>query len=137
MISAALRKLQLAAVPIATPAGRLVGASGLLLECSGCALRTGQRCSIETAHGDWLDAEVVGFRDSVSFLMAYKSSEGLATGALVLPQSDRTELRIGPSWLGRAVNGLGEPIDGKGVWRATRFSSPGHAGEFAQEKACP
>ncbi len=114
MISDALRKLEIAQVPVATPAGRLVGASGLLLESVGCALRTGQRCSVELGSGEWLDAQVVGFRESVSFLMALHRSEGLATGARVRPEPEREGLRIGPSWLGRVVNGLGEPVDGRG-----------------------
>jgi flagellum-specific ATP synthase len=114
VISDVLRNLELDAVPVATPTGRLVGASGLLLESVGCALRTGQRCSIETGHGEWIDAQVVGFRHDVSFLMAFKQSEGLTTGARVLPQQDRDVLRIGDSWLGRMVNGLGEAVDGRG-----------------------
>src|SRR5208282_4980823 len=109
MISEVLRKLEVASVPVATPAGRLVGASGLLLESVGCALRTGQRCSVEGDSGEWLEAQVVGFRNDVSFLMALKRTEGLATGARVLPIQERDALRIGPSWLGRVVNGLGEP----------------------------
>ena len=114
MISDVLRKLEIANVPVATPAGRLVGASGLLLESTGCALRTGQRCTVETGSGEWIDAQVVGFREEVSYLMALRRSEGLATGARVLPEPDREGLRIGASWLGRVVNGLGEPVDGRG-----------------------
>lgn len=114
MIGAALRKLELGAVPVATPTGRLVGASGLLLESAGCALHTGQRCHIETAAGTWLDAQVVGFREEISYLMPFKKTDGLSTGARVLPASERGDLMIGPSWLGRIVNGLGEPLDGLG-----------------------
>ncbi|ARN23910.1 flagellar protein export ATPase FliI [Piscinibacter gummiphilus] len=114
MIGAALRRLELGDVPVATPTGRLVGASGLLLESVGCQLSTGQRCQIETAAGGWIDAQVVGFRDKTSFLMPFKSPTGLAAGARVLPISDRAPLMIGTSWLGRMVNGLGEPIDDRG-----------------------
>lgn len=118
MIGAALRKLELGDVPVATPTGRLVGASGLLLESAGCALRTGQRCLIETSSdtstGDWLEAQVVGFRENISYLMPFKKPLGLVTGARVLPCQDDGALSIGPSWLGRIVNGLGEPIDGLG-----------------------
>src|SRR5471032_2183947 len=114
MIADALRNLELGSVPMATPTGRLVGASGLLLEAAGCRLHTGQRCQIETVGGDWLDAQVVGFRDKLSFLMPFKKAVGLTTGARVLPSPDRVSLQIGPSWLGRMVNGLGEPIDGLG-----------------------
>lgn len=114
MISDVLRKLELGAVPVATPTGRLVGASGLLLESVGCSLRIGQRCIVEAGEGDWIDAQVVGFRGDVSYLMPFKKPEGLATGARVLPQHERDALRIGSSWLGRIVNGLGEPVDGRG-----------------------
>jgi len=114
MIAQALRNLELDAVPLATPTGRLVGASGLLLEAAGCRLHTGQRCQIETVTGEWLDAQVVGFRDKLTFLMPFKKAAGLTTGARVLPSPERVNLAIGPSWLGRMVNGLGEPIDGLG-----------------------
>ena len=114
MIAAALRKLELGTVPVATPTGRLVGASGLLLESTGCALHTGQRCHIETAGGAWIDAQVVGFREDISYLMPFKKTEGLSTGARVLPAPERNDLLIGPSWLGRIVNGLGEPLDDLG-----------------------
>ncbi|NGZ87410.1 flagellar protein export ATPase FliI [Duganella aceris] len=114
MIADALRNLELGSVPMATPTGRLVGASGLLLEAVGCPLHTGQRCQIETVGGEWLDAQVVGFRDKLSFLMPFKKAIGLTTGARVLPQPEKVSLQIGSSWLGRMVNGLGEPIDGLG-----------------------
>ena len=114
MIADALRNLELGTVPMATPTGRLVGASGLLLEAVGCPLHTGQRCQIETVGGDWLDAQVVGFRDKVSYLMPFKKAVGLTTGARVLPSPDKINLQIGSSWLGRMVNGIGEPIDGLG-----------------------
>ena len=76
MIADALRQLELGPVPVATPTGRLVGASGLLLESVGCQLHTGQRCRIETTSGAWLDAQVVGFRDKVSYLMPFKQPIG-------------------------------------------------------------
>ena len=122
MISNALRRVELGDVPVSTPTGRLVGASGLLLEASGCTLRTGQRCLIEqrlegASEGSpdgWLAAQVVGFRDQVAYLMPFKKPDGLAAGARVLPAPERSSLMIGPQWLGRIVNGLGEPIDGRG-----------------------
>ena len=109
-----LRSVELGAVPVALPLGRLVGAQGLLLESVGCRLHTGQRCRIETVDGGWLDAQVVGFKDKISYLMPFKKASGLVTGARVLPTQEKSDLMIGPSWMGRMVNGLGEPIDGLG-----------------------
>lgn len=113
-LAAKLRAVELGAVPVATPTGRLVGAQGLLLESVGCPLHTGQRCRIETVDGGWLDAQVVGFKEKISYLMPFKKASGLATGARVLPSQEKSELMIGPSWMGRMVNGMGEPIDGLG-----------------------
>jgi len=109
-----LRSVELGAVPVALPTGRLVGAQGLLLESIGCRLHTGQRCRIETVDGGWLDAQVVGFKEKISYLMPFKQAKGLVTGARVLPAQEKNDLMIGPSWMGRMVNGLGEPIDGLG-----------------------
>ncbi len=109
-----LRAVELGAVPVALPTGRLVGAQGLLLESVGCRLHTGQRCRIETVDGGWLDAQVVGFKEKISYLMPFKKATGLVTGARVLPVQEKTELMIGASWMGRMVNGMGEPIDGLG-----------------------
>jgi len=118
MLSTALRRVALDEVPVATPTGRLQAVTGLLLEVSGCALRVGQRCLIERAGedgaGDWISAQVVGFRDPVAYVMPFKKPEGLVPGARVLPANERAPLMIGPEWLGRVVNGLGEPIDDLG-----------------------
>jgi flagellum-specific ATP synthase len=109
-----LRSLDIGSVPVATPTGRLVAVQGLLLESVGVRLHTGQRCRVELVDGDWLDAQVVGFRDKVTYLMPFKQADGLVTGARVLPVSGPSSIQIGPSWMGRMVNGLGEPIDGLG-----------------------
>ena len=114
MIGAAIRSIELGPVPVATMTGRLVGASGLLLESVGCPLRIGQRCLVEAQEDEWIAAQVVGFRDQVSFLMPFKKPEGLGIGARVVVAQQQASLMIGPSWLGRIVNGLGEPIDGLG-----------------------
>ncbi|WP_046158808.1 flagellar protein export ATPase FliI [Chromobacterium vaccinii] len=114
MLRQALSQLSVPDAPVATVSGKLVGVNGLLLESVGCPLQTGQRCLVETAGGGWLQAQVVGFRREVSFLMPFKKPVGLATGARVLPAPDNGGLMIGDGWLGRIVNGLGEPLDDKG-----------------------
>lgn len=114
MLTDAIRNVTLGEVPVATPTGRLVGATGLLLEAIGCPLRIGQRCSVEASAGEWIEAQVVGFREERSFLMPLKKVDGFGTGARVLAAQERAPLMIGESWLGRVINGLGEPLDGLG-----------------------
>ena len=113
-LALSLRSVQLADVPVAQPTARLHAATGLLLESTGAALPLGARCQIEGPGGMALPAQVVGFRGAVSYLMPLKAVTGLATGARVTLESDTHTPHIGPSWLGRVVNGLGEPLDGLG-----------------------
>lgn len=102
-------------INLARVAGRLVRVNGILLESVGCRLAIGQRCRIESTQETFIDAQVVGFDREVTYLMPFKQPDGLMGGARVFPADLGDELMIGDSWLGRVVNGLGEPIDGKGV----------------------
>lgn len=111
-IDAALRSLE--GVQLAKVSGRLVRVSGLLLESLGCQRLTGQRCFVEAADGSMLEAQVVGFNRDITYLMPFKKPMGLASGSRVFPAPDEVSLRIDQSWLGRVVNGLGEPLDDLG-----------------------
>lgn len=101
-------------IALAKVAGRLVRVSGLLLESHGCQRMTGQRCFVEQGDGTLLEAQVVGFNRDISYLMPFKKPLGLAAGSRVFPADDDTLLQIDESWLGRVVNGLGEPLDDLG-----------------------
>src|SRR5690554_669602 len=101
-------------VQLAKVAGRLVRVSGLILEGLGCHQPTGQRCYVEQTDGSLLEAQVVGFNREITYLMPFKKPLGLATGARIFPIREEARLRIDESWLGRVVNGLGEPLDEQG-----------------------
>lgn len=101
-------------INLARVAGRLVRVSGILLESVGCRLAIGQRCQIESEDRQLVDAQVVGFDREVTYLMPYKTPIGLIAGARVFPCEKEQDVQIGDSWLGRVVNGLGEPMDAHG-----------------------
>lgn len=101
-------------ISLARVAGRLVRVNGLLLECVGCVLAIGQRCRIEGLDGRLIDAQVVGFDREVTWLMPFKDPVGLIAGAKVYPAEKEESVLIGQQWMGRVVNGLGEPLDNKG-----------------------
>jgi flagellum-specific ATP synthase len=101
-------------INLARVSGRLVRVNGILLECTGCYLAVGQRCRIEGENGQSIDAQVVGFNREVTYLMPLKQPNGLVAGSRVYPVEKEVELQIGDSWLGRVINGLGEPMDNKG-----------------------
>ena len=103
--------LSLENVQLAKVSGRLVRVSGLLLESLGCRRMTGQRCYVEQGDGSMLEAQVVGFDRDITYLMPFKKPVGLTAGSRVFPAKDESVLHIDESWLGRVVNGLGEPLD--------------------------
>jgi len=94
-------------------AGRLVRVVGLTLEAVGVRAHVGSQCLVETIHGDLL-AEIVGFAQDITYLMPEESLRGVSPGARVLPISTKLHLPLSMKLLGRVINGIGKPLDGKG-----------------------
>lgn len=100
--------------PLAKVAGKLVRVHGPLLACTGCQLAIGQHCQVEDARSGHIAAQVVGFDKDITWLMPLSQPEGLSAGARVFPTDKQYSLMIGDQWLGRVINGMGEPLDDKG-----------------------
>ena len=94
--------------------GRLTRVVGMTLEAVGCNVTLGGRCSVTDGSGREIETEVVGFDGPRIYLMPLTSIEGLAPGARVLPLAKSDHIAVGPALLGRVLNGLGQPLDGKG-----------------------
>ena len=94
-------------------AGRLVRVVGLTLEAVGVKAHVGSQCIVETAYGDLL-AEVVGFAQDITYLMPEESLRGVLPGARVLPVANKMKIPLSMDLLGRVINGVGHPLDGKG-----------------------
>jgi len=94
-------------------AGRLVRVVGLTLEAVGVKAAVGSQCLVETAQGD-LIAEIVGFSKDITFLMPEQSLQGVLPGARVVPLTTKFRLPLSMELLGRVVDGVGKPLDGKG-----------------------
>jgi flagellum-specific ATP synthase len=95
--------------------GRVVGVRGLMVEVAGPlhAMSVGARVTIE-ASGRLIPCEVVGFEGANALLMPFAALEGVRRGCRAVVTSVAGAVRPSPGWLGRVVNGMGEPIDGKG-----------------------
>ena len=110
--------------------GRVVGVRGLMVEVAGPlhAMSVGARVVIETP-GKNIPCEVVGFSDNNALLMPFALLEGVRRGCRALVTSVAGAVRPSAGWLGRVVNALGEPIDGKGAAavRAVALSLPQYA----------
>jgi flagellum-specific ATP synthase len=94
--------------------GRITRSVGLTLEAVGLNISVGNQCEVINNDGKRIEAEVVGFSGDKVFLMPIKRVEGLQPGARVVPVSNQQGIRIGAQLLGRVLNGIGQPLDGKG-----------------------
>ena len=88
---------------------------GFSIRAQGPAVSRGDLCYIET--GDdarLLQAEVVGFDDRSVFLMPLGDMHGLRPGARIYSQHEPLSVKVGDQLMGRVLDGLGNPRDGKG-----------------------
>lgn len=95
--------------------GRVAQAVGIVIEGYGPVTSIGEICEItkENGQGSVL-AEVVGFRGERILLMPLGETQGIGPGSRLLMKGHAAEVPVGPKLLGRILNGLGEPIDGRG-----------------------
>lgn len=100
--------------PIAAPVmtGRVVSCDGGLVEVAGLPLPIGSLGAIETEDGAECLGEVIGFRAGHSLMMLLGDTVLLRPDAIVRGCGDPGTVRVGEALLGRAVDGLGNPIDG-------------------------
>lgn len=118
-----------------SPSGRLTRINGLVMEASGLKLPLGSTCVIQPGIGAVIEAEVVGFAGEKLYLMPSDDVFGLAPGARVFPLDatapppqighpshlkrraiDRAkQVPVGDALLGRVLDGVGRPLDNKGL----------------------
>ena len=96
--------------------GRVVGVRGLMVEVAGPihAMSVGARLVIETGQGRDIPCEVIGFSGNNAVVMPFAGLDGVRRGCKAVIANSANQVRPCAAWLGRVVNALGEPLDGKG-----------------------
>ncbi|NOJ44421.1 flagellar protein export ATPase FliI [Bradyrhizobium australiense] len=96
--------------------GRVVGVRGLMVEIAGPihAMSVGARIVIETGGNRFIPAEVIGFSGSNAVVMPFGGLDGVRRGCRAVIATAASQVRPSAAWLGRVINAMGEPIDGKG-----------------------
>ena len=125
--------------------GKVAQVVGLVVESTGPQVSVGELCFIHSsAKREPVPAEVVGFRGSRVLLMPLADVEEIANGNEVIATGASRRVPVGMDLLGRVLDGLGRPIDGKGpivpeaeypIWRTPphplqrqRITTPLHFG---------
>lgn len=96
-------------------AGTITKITGMKLEASGICVPVGTVCKLMVSDEKVISAEVIGFANHITYLMATEDVIGVRNGTPVLPLSKSYGARVGMSLLGRALDAVGNPIDGKGA----------------------
>ena len=102
--------------------GRIVKVTGLLIESSGPNVSYGDQVFIHDENtGKKHIAEVVGFNDDRIMLMPVDHLQSIRPGSKVTPCSEGFTIKVSPALLGRVIDGMGRPLDGKGPINGDRF----------------
>jgi flagellum-specific ATP synthase len=95
--------------------GRVTQVVGVVAESVGPASTLGDVCWILSRDGaERRLAEVVGLRENRLLLMPYGTVEGISARSEVIARREPFSIPVGNGILGRILDGLGRPIDGKG-----------------------
>jgi len=96
--------------------GRVTKILGLLVEVGGIErdLSIGARCHLTPRGADYIPCEVIGFRDGHALMMPFKPLDHVGLGCRAEVAAAQLTISPGPAWLGRVINAMGEPLDGKG-----------------------
>jgi type III secretion protein N (ATPase) len=92
--------------------GRVVELTGLVIKAAVPNVRIGEVCLIRRGREE-VRSEVVGFQGDTVMLMPLGELSGIGPDSEVIPTGRPLTIRAGKGLLGRVLNGLGEPIDGK------------------------
>ena len=102
--------------------GTVTEITGLLIVSRGPWLPVGGVCHIHPTGGAKpVLAEVVGFRDGRTLLMPLNDLRGIGPGSKVVALTKEAHVPVSEKLLGRVLDGLGRPIDGKGVVAAHSY----------------
>ncbi|QDR80490.1 flagellar protein export ATPase FliI [Sporomusa termitida] len=95
--------------------GKITQIIGLVIESQGPNANLGELCYIHPRNqGEPIPAEVVGFRENRVLLMPVGELQGIGPGCEVVSAHRLLRVNVGRQLLGRVLDGLGNPIDGKG-----------------------
>lgn len=102
--------------------GRVTEVVGTVVKAAAPDARIGDVVSIKKSDGEIRLAEVVGFREQSAILMPLGSVEGIGPQAEIESTGEPFSIQVGPQLLGRVLDGLGNPIDGKGELDGTSWA---------------
>ena len=101
--------------------GKVSQITGIVIEAAAKSGAVGDVCEISVSPDTAIQAEVVGFRENKVLLMPLGETVGVAPGSRVKLNTLPLRVPVSDRLLGRILDGLGNPIDGKGPIKTKNF----------------
>ncbi len=109
--------------------GRVTELTGLVIKASVPGVRVGEVVIIKGHGRPGVKAEVVGFQGDEVMLMPLGEPYGIGPDSEVIPTGRPLMIKAGDGLLGRVLNGIGEPMDGKPL--------PENLADWSVDRDCP
>ncbi len=106
--------------------GRVGGIAGLMVDIDGLdgLVSIGDRLLLSGRTDRRIEAEIVGFRDGRAQAMPFAALDGIGPGHAAIVKPGGSTLPVSDAWLGRVIDPLGNPADGRGALPARDTSRP-------------
>ncbi len=92
--------------------GKVTQVIGLTIESKGPNAKIGELCLLYPNENERpIEAEVVGFRENKILLMPLRDLAQVGPGCLVIATGVPLQIKVGPSILGKVLDGTGNPLD--------------------------
>ena len=86
---------------------------GQRVDVKGMSAPIGAICQVQTKRGDQWIARVIGFQGDQPILSPFDDAQGICVGDDVQLVSRQLKLKVGQALLGRVIDALGRPLDGR------------------------
>lgn len=104
--------------------GKVTDVIGLIIVSVGPNVSLGETCKIIDKDGNLVcRTEVVGFKDGKVLSIALDDVYNIAPKSEIIAEGKPFSIGVGKELLGRVIDGLGLPIDGKGDMKYSSFRS--------------
>ena len=95
--------------------GKIEQIVGMTVEASGITGNIGDICRMSSnLNKRVVLSEIAGFKEGKVVLMPYSDMDGIGYGSFVENTNEKLMINVSESRIGRAIDAVGNPIDGKG-----------------------